>query len=596
MRRPSPAKALAAWAREVLWLDVAVLAAIACLPLLSLVHAPGAVLADPGSEVPVKLWVFETFAHLGLVGGVVDTAGWPHVGSLNNPDPVGTIVTWALRPALGRAGAYNALVTLQLFADLLAMRALVGSQVRSRGAALYGAVVFALTPLVLVYCVAGAVTDMLNLWPWAMALRAALRAPSRGATEGLRAGLWAGAGVVTCPYNAVVFSILAVPVLPFVGALKGEAPWSRVAAAAAGALLGAAALAGPYAWALHTITSAADSQMSAQQIADTRHVAPYPFLRPEHPDRYTAYLSDYVATGKSSLIERSAGSRYYRAFSPGWSLLALAAAGLALTRRRVQVGMWWVAAGFCALASIGPYTPITAAWHAAAPNNPVWLGLQRAWPGAALILEPFRYGLPAALACALAGAWGVDAVERRMDRRWAPLVAPAALVVWLAELAAVSPVPVPLPVATLRPSPSSARLALDTPAPIAGPGALIYLPYFDRGSDRFNRIHFLDQLVTGRAIADEVMGFPARYLRENNFTAALLAAEMPSGKLHTEPADRSRIDADRARLAADGFAAVVLNRAHFGDTARYDAVRALLAPLGEPVTIGDASVYVLRAP
>ena len=66
------------------------------------------------------------------------------------------------------------------------MRALVRSQVRSRGAALYGAVVFVLTPLVLVYCVAGAVTDMLNLWPWALALWASyllLLLPALGLTE-----------------------------------------------------------------------------------------------------------------------------------------------------------------------------------------------------------------------------------------------------------------------------------------------------------------------------------------------------------------------------------------------------------------------------
>lgn len=587
---------IAAWVRDVDWPDLAVLAAVACLPLLSLVHHPAAVLADPGSEAPVKLWVYETFARVGLLGGVVDTAGWPNVGSLNNPDPVGTLVTAALRPVLGRYGAYNALITLQLFADLVAVWLLVRTRVRSRGAALYGAVVFVATPLLLVYCVAGAVTDMLNLWPWALALRAGLRALGTGVRDGLRAGLWAGVGVVTCPYNAVVFSILAVPLLAAVAHLKGDAPWSRVAQAGVGIVVGVALLAGPYAWSLRALTEAPDSQMSAQQIADTRHMAPYPFLEPGHPDRYTAYLSDYVAVGKSSLIERSAGSRYYRAFSPGWSLLAFAAAGLGLRRRRTGPVVWCGAAAFCALASLGPFTPITASWHAASPENPVWLGLQRFWPGAALILEPFRYALPAVLALAVAGAMGVEAVEARVDRRWAPWVGPAALGLWLAELIAVSPVPVPLPVAELPASSATRRLAPDAASPIAGPGAVLYLPYFDRESDRFNRIHFIDQLVSGRAVADEVMGFPARYLRENNYTAALLAAEKPHGRLRTEPADRSRIDADRARLAADGFAAIVLNRAHFADPQRYAEVRALLTPFGEPVTVGAEEVFVLRAP
>jgi hypothetical protein len=38
---------------------------------------------------------------------------------------VGTLVTAALRPVLGRYGAYNALITLQLFADLVAVWLLV---------------------------------------------------------------------------------------------------------------------------------------------------------------------------------------------------------------------------------------------------------------------------------------------------------------------------------------------------------------------------------------------------------------------------------------------------------------------------------------
>jgi hypothetical protein len=595
--------------REVHWADIALLALVAALPLLSLAPTPWALLADANSEVPVKLWVFETFAHAGVFGGVVDSAGWPNVGSLNNADPVGTLVTALLRPAMGRYWAYNDLVVLQLFASLVAMRALLRTLVESRAAALYGALAFVFTPIVLTYCVTGAVTDMLNLWPYALAVRSGLRALRTGFKDGVYAGLWVGLGFVTCPYNVVVFSILALPLLPFVPMLRGATPWPRVGAALLGVAVGTAALAGPYAAQMRSITAASDSQMSDAMIADTRHAAPYPFLRPEHPDRYTAFLSDYVAVGKSKLIEREAGSRYYRAFSPGLGLIALALLGLGLAGRGRMRGLWspsllWSsAAGFCALASLGPFTPITAtlAWNT--PTNTVWLFLQHFWPGSALILEPFRYAIPATFALAIAGAYGVDALEQRVGSRARRWIGAAAISVWLVELIALSPVPIPLPIAPLQPSPASRLLAPEAPASagpsgsaIIGPGAVIFLPWFNEESDRFNRVHFLNQLALHRPIADEVIGFPARYLRENNYTAALLAAEKPNGRLRTEPRDRSQIDADRDKLAKDGFAAIVLNRAHFRDAHRYDAVRALLVPLGAPKVIGTEEIFVLSTP
>lgn len=605
--------------REVHWADIALLAVVAALPLLSLAPTPWALLADPYSEVPVKLWVFETFAHAGVFGGVVDSAGWPNVGSLNNADPVGTVVTALLRPLMGRYWAYNDLVVLQLFASLVAMRALLRTLVESRAAALYGAIAFVFTPIVLTYCVTGAVTDMLNLWPYALAVRSGLRALRTGFKDGVYAGIWVGLGFVTCPYNVVVFSILAVPLLPFITLLRGATPWPRVGAALLGVALGAAAVAGPYAAQMRSITAASDSQMSDAMIADTRHAAPYPFLKPEHPDRYTAFLSDYVAVGKSQLIEREAGSRYYRAFSPGLGLIALALLGLGLAGRPKLRGLWspsllWcTAAGFCAIASLGPFTPITALLSSNAPNNVVWLYLQRFWPGSALILEPFRYAIPATFALAIAGAYGVEALERRVDRRFRSWIGATAIGLWAVELVMLSPVPIPLPIAALQPSPASRLLAPESPpnstpagdtlpgsAPLGStlisPGAVIFLPWFSEESDRFNRVHFLNQLALHRPIADEVIGFPARYLRENNYTAALLAAEKPNGRLRTEPRDRSKIDVDRAKLAKDGFAAIVLNRAHFRDAQRYDAVRALLAPIGVPTVIGSEEIFVLPTP
>lgn len=558
---------------------------LGALPLCSLVGAPGAMLADPLGEWPVKLWVFETFAEVGLFGGRVDASAFPGGGPLNNPDPVGTLVTALLRPLFGRAWAFNLLVVLQLQATMLATWWLVRALVEDRGAALLAAASFALTPLVLVYCVAGSVTDMLNLWPYPLLLRALWRALREGAPRAaLAAGLWGAVGFVTCPYNLVVFSTLAIPALPFLPALRGQTPWPRVLRVAgtfaASLLLGAGAYAA-WTWGL---THAPDSQIPSGLIDVTRHRPPYPFLEPGHVDRYTAYLADYLAVTKDALVEREAGSRYLRAFSPGLGLLGLAGLGLLLARR-AEHRYWALAGAWGALVSTGPFLPVTRLLHLRAPGNAAWA--LTAWlPGGDLILEPFRYALPAALAFAVGGAVAVD----RLAGRFGAWVGPAAVVAWLAELVWLSPVPVPLPTVVPVVPGVYARLGSLVEA-----GAVLELPYFDTGTDRLLRVHFFHQRVHGRPIPDEVTGLPARYVRENQFVASLVEAEKPMGRLAVDVTDPSRIGADLRRFVDDGFAAVVVTPSFYRMHTGRDRVRARLAEaFGPPVIDGDREIYRVR--
>lgn len=564
------------------WL--AALLLVGALPLLSLLGHPGAMLADPLSEWPVKLWVFETFAEVGLFGGRVDASAFPVGGPLNNPDVVGTALTAILRPLFGRARAYDLLVMLQLQATLLATWALVRSLVADRGAAFFAAVAFALTPLVLVYCVAGAVTDMLNLWPYPLLLRALWRGLAEGSGRaGAEAGAWAVAGFVTCPYNFVVFSTLAAPALPFLpwlvgaGGARGAA---RVLAAFVGVLGVGVGLDAAWTWEL---TRAPDSQIPADLIEVTRHRPPYPFLEPGHVDRYTAYLADYVAITKGALVEREAGSRYLRAFSPGLVALALAGAGLFLARRPAH-RFWVVAAAWCAVVSTGPFLPVTRLHHLDGPGNLAWR-LAEALPGGDLILEPFRYALPAALGVAVGAAMAVDRLAGRL-----PWLGPVAALAWLAELVWVSPVPVPLP--TVVPVVPAVYARLDQHV---GPGAVLELPFFDTGTDRFLRVHFLHQRVHGRPIPDEVTGLPGRYFRENQFVADLVETERPMGRLSVNVTHPERVEADRQAFVDDGFAAVVVTPGFFQTQNARDRVAARLeAAFGPPVVDGDRWIYRVR--
>lgn len=568
------------------------LGVIVALPLLSLWGHPDWALANPRSELPVKLWASETFLRVGLLSGRIDNAGFPNLGLLNNPDPVGTLVTALLRPLVGRLWAYNLLVWLQLWATALATWALVRSLLPDRTAAFFAAVAFTLTPMILAYCVAGAITDMLNLWPYPLAIRAVLRGLRRpGWRDGLEAGVWAGLGVATCPYNFVIFSALVVPALPWAwtlwrhGGEEAAAPrpsgWQPLRAllglCLTGGLIGGAA-----AWEVHRVMTSPDSQIPLALVEATRPTPPYDLLKPGEADRYTAYLSDYIAVGKQALVFRSTGSEYFRAFSPGLSLLLLVGCALLLHRRRAMVGLWVTMGAFAAVASTGPFLPLTGASRGTTPINPVWLGLHAAWPGAGMLQEPFRYAVPAALALAVAGAWGVAALGHRLGRP----IGVYACALWLIELVVVSPVPAPLPTGAFVVDDAYAHL--DDVLP---PGPIIQLPYFDRGSDRFQRIHFLQALVHGRPIPDEVLGFPARYLKDNQFTASLLAKEKKQGRLAVAVTDRARMVEDRRRLQTDGFVGFVVDPSGFERPELLQAVIERLTAYSPPSRVGDLYVF-----
>jgi hypothetical protein len=575
---------------------------LAALPLLQVVGRPDHFLADAAGELPVKLWVFETFARVGILGGTVDTAAFPNVGPLNNPDPVGTLVTAALRPLVGRVWAYNLLVVGLLAASALSAWALARALLDDAVAALVAGVVYGFAPLVLAYAVCGAITDVLNLWPYPLAilgLLRALRAPSARAAvrPAALAGLAAGLGFVTCPYNFVVFAAMLfpaallaplalreglVPAGPEVRPSKGVVVVSLLVTAV---LLVIIAL--PDALYVRQILADPNSQMPSSAVAGTRHAPPYVFLEPGNRDRYVAWLADYVAVGKGALIERVLAARFYRVFSPGFVVFGLVLVGLVASARRWTALLWAGIAAFCMLASTGPFLPVTRDFALSTPVNLAWLLPQHLLPGASQLLEPFRYALPAGLGLAVGAAIGAHALRRRFG----PAVAVTLPVLILAELAVVSPVPFPLPVARLAAPALYTELDRWLPE-----GAILELPYFDRGTDRFYREHFFQQLLHGRPIANEVIGFAPRYLRENQFTASLLAPESGEGRLRVEVIEPDRVNLDRARLRADGFVGIVVNPAGYATPAALSIVSARLAPLGPSVELGDRVLYRLPDP
>ncbi|MFH1464824.1 MAG: glycosyltransferase family 39 protein [Pseudomonadota bacterium] len=580
------------------WLPLLLLACFAALPALSLLGHPGAYLAGPHSELPVKLWGFAIYHGRSLLGGAVGTVGFPGASTVNNPDPLGTVFFQLLSPLLGAPAAYNLLVVTQLWAAMAAAWLLARELTQDRWAALTAGVGFGLTPLLLVYPVLGSVGEVLNLWPYPLALLFGLRALRSGrGRDGLWAGVFGGLGFVTCPYDFVVFEALLLPLLLWLplswraGLLpgaEGPAPLRAVPRVLGAVLLGGVLAAGWYVLWMKLLMASPEAQVSEALVVGTRHTPPYRLLHPTELKRYTAFLGEYLAWGKPALVARDMVSRFYRAFSPGLLLMALAILGVVAARGRRRAASFWAGAAlFAALASTGPFLPWSAQLSFDHAVNPAWLGVFHLLPGGRMLLEPLRYGLVAALCLAVGASLGVAALARRWGA-WVALLAPALVV---AEVAFVSPVPVPLPVAQLEVSPAYARLDEVLP-----PGAIVELPWFDHGSQRFQRQHFLNQLVHGRPIPDEVVGFPPRYLVVNQFTAQLIHVEKPYGELVVRVERPDLIPADMVRLAADGFTGIVFDPAGYDSPARAAAVLDLLAPLGTPIQLEDRLVFALASP
>lgn len=571
------------------------------LVLVVLIGAPaltsGAFLAHADSELPVRLWAFSRFEALGPLGGSVPELGFPRPGPLNNPDPLGTTLMTVLRPLLGEARGYDVLVLGTVYANMLAAWVLARRVFGDAWAASLAAVGIGLAPVVVSYCVTGAITDMLHLWPWLLAVLAlhAAMAPEAGSRRawslGAAAGGLAALGFVISPYNLVIALGGGVPGagLALFGMARAEGSWRaplrRAVRVGAGALLAGGLVAGPWALALRGIMDDPSSQMSSNFVASTRHAPPWRTLLPDHPASYAATLDEYVATDASAIKERDVGSHYARTTAIPWVLLVLAGVG-AIFLPGVSAGRWTSVALWGALASTGPFLLMTRTLYLVLPVNPAYLAVYHGL-GGRMIFEVFRYGVVAVIAVSMAAAATVATLRRR-GGTWR-LVGPLAVAGVLAQLGLASPVRYPLP--TASPVVSDAYARIDA---LLGPGAVLELPFFDRGTGRFARVHFLNQRVHGRTIADEVKGFPPTFLLHNPATNNLLAAEDARTHFRFEARPEGREDAGLRALVDAGFAGIVVDPAGYATPEALEVVRRILKT--PPIEVGDRLVWVLKGP
>jgi hypothetical protein len=560
--------------------------------LLALALQEGSWLAHPDSELPVRIWCLDAFSGSNIMGSWIRSVGHPYPGVLSNPDPIGSLVWTLVEPALGDAATYNLLVLGIIAANTLAAWLLARDHVDDSLAAATAAVALGAAPVMLSYPLASAIDDVLHLWPWLLALRYGLRALRRpGWGDGLLAGTLGGMGCIASLHNFLIVSVLILPLalgLPLAareqedtgdGALLRPPPrqWLRGLGAAALTMLPIAL--GWLYWVRVTM-HVPGGQMSTDTINRVRHYAPFPNLHTGEGG-YVLGLVDYLGLGSDALFTRDLVSHQAIAATPGVLVLALALAGLLVGRSRPRTQLMWLgAAAFAALASTGPFLALTRSLELPVPANPAWLAAYYAIPGGRMVLEPFRYAIPVAMALVVPVAFGARAVREQLG----VAVGWALPVLVAVEVLALSPTPFPQPVADLRVPAAYAHLDEHL-----GPGAIVELPLWDGASSRFVRRHFLHQRVHGRPIMDEVAGFLPRYLPTNELlVAAVLVEGFRPGLELGRRGDPSR---DVPKLAHDGFAGVVVDPLGYASPEQAARVVELLSVMGPPVDLGDRLLF-----
>ena len=500
-------------------------------------------IADQYSEISVKLWAYqEFFGWDSLLGKRIESAGYPdNLGMLNNPDIFASVFMGILRPLLPEALCYNLMLVTIMFGNILSSFLLSYRWIRDLWGSIFSAIIFAWSPVVLSYCIAGAITDVYHLWPYPLAIWLFLRGLDEHPRYSLLGGLCFGLGFVLCPYNFVIFTPIAIPLLVWL--YFQRAAYSQIGKNLFFLMLSSGLLAGGYALQILQITQASESMMSEDFLAQTRHSWPFMGLHINRPDRYITTFSDFFTYGKEQVVIREAAARFYRAFSIPISVLLLS--GVALWRKH---WLWGIVALFFMLLSMGPFLAFSLAHYFDTQVNIIWLGLFYLWPGTHMILEPFRYALPAFLALGILSGIGLSQL------RYAG-VKLIIIGICAYELLFTSTAPFPLPQTTAQPPEIYSNLDSYLPE-----GGIIEVPYYSFATYRFVRKHFLNQRAHQRPIPNLIPGFVPNIYKENQLLVSLLEIEAP---YDVGIVEEKNIDEAIQELKALGFVGIILDQSEY---------------------------------
>jgi len=478
-------------------------------------------------------------------GGRVETASFPLVGTLNNPDLFAGIFFW-LGDVLGfnQYNEYGIVFNLLLFSVML-FNIMAGAFLSRQCGGdkwinLVVGVFFAWQPLLISYGFASNITDLTHVWPFALGLGFTKRAVDEdNPSDGLFAGLFFAVGFLTCPYNFVLF----IPILPVLlwYMYRYADDWARLLWNLSWV---AALLLMFYGLRVAYVMNQAGSLVAADTVESVRHVYPFDGLRADKETRFAAFAMELMGILPKPVVVMEQVARFTRHFQ--WGVL---------TWLLVSIGIW-KAKEFRVLAvcgvvigigtSIGPFASINPFTELSEPYNPIywWSYLL---PLGKMILEPFRYvlvsGVFMSVLVSVALVW--------ISSRWRPWVGLIVGICLLGEVCWRTP-QFPLPVQSL---PTDERMN-NLPVPNGG---VVHLPFFVSHSNRFNRSHFWYQLQHDHPVADPIMGFPSPFVIENAFLCELVHTETVIFPMDYFPCSRETVRKGWSELQDSGIGSIVID-------------------------------------
>ena len=498
------------------------------------------------SEFPIKVWSYVTFSEPTMwFGGRVETASYPLVGTLNNPDLFAGVFFW-MGDLLGfdQYHEYGVVFNLLLFSVMLLN--ITGGAFLSRQFGgdkwinLLVGVFFAWQPLVLSYGFASNITDLTHLWPFALGLGFTVRAVKEGdPSDGTVAGFFFAVGFLTCPYNFVLF----IPILPILiwWIARYSEQWTRLLWNIS---LVAAILLALYGLRVAYVMNQAGSLVAADTVESVRHVYPFDGLRADKETRFSAFAMELGGILPKPVVVMEQVARFTRHFQ--WGVLTWLVVALGLWRakdiRILAVLGLLIGVG----TSIGPFASLNPFSELSGPYNPIywWSYLL---PLGRMILEPFRYvlvsGVFMSILVAVALVW--------LSSHWRPLLGIVVGLCMLGELCWRTP-QFPLPV---QPLPTDKRMN-SLPIPVGG---VVHLPFFASHSNRFNRNHFWYQLQHEHPVADPIMGFPSPFVIENALLCELVHTETVIFPMDYFPCSRETLRKGWAELQESGVGSIVID-------------------------------------
>lgn len=553
---------------------------IAILPVLPALMTGGYV-GDQYSELPVKLWVYQYFAELGrFFGGSIDVLQYPKTGVLNNPDIFGTTFMTILGP-LKENLRYNLMIVFFQWLNMEGIRRVAKYWTKSESASIGGAICFGLSAGIQGYILGGAITDMLHLWPYPFAIWAGLRALNENSKKwAMASGVLLGLGVISCPYNFVILSPVAIPIVLWMALKKNRADyplWSKKSIPILGVIFLSFALSGGlYILKLSSIIGADNSQMSTEMIQSTRHYWPFKRLLPFQNDHYVATLTDYFLWGDAQMIVRDSGARFYRSYTLGITAISIGLWGVFKSKE----WLWLSVLMLGILASIGPYLSLSESVYLDKPSNPIYLMLYTAWPGTNMILEPFRYQLLATFGLSMMVAMGLSNLSKGYQWGGTALI--------IAEMVVLSTAPFPQPITEVNRDPFYDLVPQDVD------GAIIELPYFRNESRLFVREHFTHQRQHGLPIVNGVEGFLPALFFENPLLATLMKGDAP----HPVPIPaHPSLEEGASRLYELGFRGIIVTPSEYSNSEQHIQSNQILNKyFGPPIRQSDGHILYVIGP